>query len=144
MLATATAMIAFHVGARATRDAYFLTNFPYTTLPAMVMATSILAVTLAFASTRAFRRWAPERIVPAAFVVSAGLLMVEWGVSLVSPRLAGCSSITLRCFARLVSASIRIDRIRPALGEAAVGRITGRTVGGLLGGLAARRSNVPP
>ena len=35
--------------ARATRDAYFLTNFPYTTLPAMVMATSVLGVALAFA-----------------------------------------------------------------------------------------------
>jgi hypothetical protein len=150
MLATATAMIAFHVGARATRDAYFLTNFHYTTLPAMVMATSVLAVGLAFASTRAFTRWGPERVVPAAFAVSAGLLIVEWGVSLVSPRVAAVLVyLHYGCFSGLLVSSFYSylnERFDPRSAKRQLGRITAAgTVGGLIGGLAAAQvSNVLP
>ena len=150
MLATATAMIAFHVGARATRDAYFLTNFPYTTLPAMVMATSVLGVALAFASTRAFTRWGPERVVPAAFAASAGLLIVEWGVSLVSPRVAAVLVyLHYGCFGALLVSSFYSylnERFDPRSAKRQLARITAAgTVGGLIGGLAAAQvSNVLP
>ena len=59
-------MIAYQVGARAMRDALFLTHYSYRLLPAMMAASSVLAILLAYASTRALSRWGPERLVPAA------------------------------------------------------------------------------
>jgi hypothetical protein len=45
---TAAAMIAFQVGAKATRDAFFLSVYPIRLLPAMMAATAMLAVALAY------------------------------------------------------------------------------------------------
>jgi hypothetical protein len=49
---TAASSIAFQVGAKATRDALFLTSFGAKALPVMVMATAILAIVFAFISSR--------------------------------------------------------------------------------------------
>ncbi|HLQ67197.1 MAG TPA: HEAT repeat domain-containing protein [Candidatus Limnocylindrales bacterium] len=144
LLATATAMIAYQVGARATRDAYFLTNFPVTMLPAMMMATSVLAVALAYASTLALTRWGPERVVPAAFAASAGLLLLAWAVSLVSHHVAAVLVyLHYGCFgALLVSGfySFLNERFDPRSAKRELARVTAAgTVGGLIGGLAAER-----
>jgi len=47
----AMAMIAYQVGAKATRDAFFLSEYPVRYLPAMVAVTSAAALALAYAST---------------------------------------------------------------------------------------------
>jgi AAA family ATP:ADP antiporter len=139
---TAAAMIAYQVGARATRDALFLTHFPYRLLPAMMAGTSVLAIALAYASTRALSRWGPERVVPAAFATSGVLLLAEWLVSLVAPHVAavllylhyGCLG------ALLVSGfwSFVNERFDPRTAKRQLGRITAAgTVGGLVGGITA-------
>jgi hypothetical protein len=49
---TATVMIAFQMGAKATRDALFLSSFDVSALPAMVMSAAVLSVILAFGASR--------------------------------------------------------------------------------------------
>ncbi|TMQ65758.1 MAG: hypothetical protein E6K77_02060, partial [Candidatus Eisenbacteria bacterium] len=53
----AAASIAFQVGSKATRDALFLSSFGVGALPAMIMATSVLAIGFAFLSARALTAW---------------------------------------------------------------------------------------
>jgi ATP:ADP antiporter, AAA family len=135
-------MIAYQVGARATRDALFLTHFPYRLLPAMMAATSVLAIALAYASTRALTRWGPERVVPAAFATSGILLLIEWLVSLTAPAVAGVLLyLHYGCLgALLVSGfwSFLNERFDPRTAKRQLGRITAAgTIGGLLGGATA-------
>ncbi|HET9251504.1 MAG TPA: HEAT repeat domain-containing protein [Candidatus Eisenbacteria bacterium] len=141
-LVTAAAMIAYQVGARATRDALFLTHFPFRYLPAMMAGSSVLAIALAYASTRALTRWGPERVVPAAFAASGLLLLAEWLISFVSaPVAAVLLYLHYGCLgALLVSGfwSFVNERFDPRTAKRQLGRITAAgTVGGLVGGVTA-------
>ena len=135
-------MIAYQVGAKATRDAFFLSMYPVTWLPAMMAATSALALLLAYASTRALSAWGPERVIPSAFVASGVLMLGEWAVSFVAP---GPASILLYihygCLgALLVSGFWQLmnERFDPRTAKRQLGRLAAAgTIGGLLGGLAA-------
>jgi hypothetical protein len=138
----AMAMIAYQVGAKATRDAFFLSMYPVRYLPAMVAVTSAAALALAYGSTRALSAWGPERLIPTAFLASGLLMFVEWGVSFVAP---GPASILLYAHygclgALLVSGFWQFinERFDPRTAKRQLGRLTAAaTVGGLLGGLAA-------
>ena len=135
-------MIAFQVGARATRDAFFLSNFPITLLPAMMAATSALAVALAYVATRFLSRWGPNRVIPAAFAGSALLLLLEWWIAFRSPRVAavllylhyGClGALLVSGFWSLVN-----ERFDPRTAKRELGGVLAAgTVGGLVGGLVA-------
>ena len=74
----AVAVTAQIVSGKATRDALFLTSLDYTTLPTMLIATSVFSLLLVALNTRAARRLAPSRLVPAAFAASGVLFIVEW------------------------------------------------------------------
>ena len=138
----ATAMIAFQVSAKATRDAFFLSMYPVTWLPAMMAGTSALALILAYASTRALSARGPDRIIPSAFAASGVLLLGEWGLSLVAPGPAsvllyihyGClGALLVSGFWQLVN-----ERFDPRTAKRLLGRLAAAgTVGGLLGGLGA-------
>jgi AAA family ATP:ADP antiporter len=138
----AMAMIAYQVGGKATRDAFFLSMYPVRYLPAMVAVTSAAALALAYGSTRALSAWGPERLIPTAFLVSGLLMLVEWGVSFVAP---GPASILLYAHygclgALLVSGFWQFvnERFDPRTAKRQLGRLTAAaTVGGLLGGIAA-------
>ncbi|HEX5031121.1 MAG TPA: hypothetical protein VFX78_06665 [Candidatus Eisenbacteria bacterium] len=138
----AVAMIAYQVGAKATRDAFFLSMYPVRYLPAMVAVTSAASLALAYGSTRALSAWGPERLIPTAFLVSGLLMLVEWGVSFVAP---GPASILLYAHygclgALLVSGFWQFmnERFDPRSAKRQLGRITAAaTVGGLLGGFVA-------
>lgn len=142
---TAAAMFATHVGGRATRDALFLSNYPFAALPAMIMVTAVLALALAYYSTRLMVRWGPERVMPAAFAGSAALLIVEWGISFVAPRVA---AVVLYLHlgalgALLISGfwSFLSERLDPRSAKRQLGQITAAgTLGGLVGGLAAAQA----
>ena len=135
-------MIAYQVGAKATRDAFFLSMYPVRYLPAMVAVTSAAALALAYGSTRALSAWGPERLIPTAFLVSGLLMFVEWGVSFVAPGLAsillyahyGClGALLVSGFWQFIN-----ERFDPRTAKRQLGRLTAAaTVGGLLGGLAA-------
>lgn len=136
------AMIAYQVGAKATRDAFFLSEYPVRYLPAMVAVTSAAALALAYGCTRALSAWGPERVIPAAFFASGVLMLAEWGVSFVAP---GPASILLYAHygclgALLVSGFWQLmnERFDPRSAKRQLGRLTAAaTVGGLLGGLVA-------
>ncbi len=140
--ATATAMIAYQVGAKATRDAFFLSNFPVTSLPAMMVGSSILAIAVALPFTRALTVRGPERLIPGAFAISAALLLIEWAISFAFQRVAavllylhygGLGALLISGFWSLVN-----ERFDPHTAKRKLGRITaGGTIGGLLGGLVA-------
>src|SRR5689334_25401138 len=63
-IATALAMIAYQVAAKATRDALFLSSFSAAALPAMTIASATLSVIMAFAGAKALSRFGPERVIP--------------------------------------------------------------------------------
>jgi hypothetical protein len=81
----AAASTAQFIAGKATRDALFLQQFNVTSLPAMVVATSVVSIGLVILSSKCLRRVAPTTFVPLAFAVSALLLMAEWAVS-AAPR----------------------------------------------------------
>src|SRR5262245_26090008 len=85
---TAAAMIAYHVGGKATRDAMFLSSFGVKALPSIMVATAALAILLSVLATRVFLRWGPARVMPVSFAASAALLLIEWGLSVPFPRAA--------------------------------------------------------
>ena len=58
---TVGALFGAQVGGRATRDALFLSSYPFAALPAMIMVTAVFALALAYYSTRFMVRWGPER-----------------------------------------------------------------------------------
>jgi hypothetical protein len=141
---TAAATIAFQVGSKATRDALFLSSFGIGALPAMVMATSVLAIGFAFLSARALTAWGPARVIPSAFAASALLLLVEWAVSLWFPRVAAVL-VYLHCGCLgglLISGfwSLLNERFDPRTAKRELGPISAwGTLGGALGGLIAAR-----
>jgi len=138
----AMAMIAYQVGAKATRDAFFLSMYPVRYLPAMVAVASAASLVLAYGSTRALSRWGPERLISTAFLASGLLMLIEWGVSFVAPGPAsilfyahyGClGALLISGFWQLMN-----ERFDPRSAKRQLGRLTAAaTVGGLLGGLVA-------
>lgn len=141
---TAAASIAFQVGSKATRDALFLSSFGVGALPAMVMATSLLAIGFAFLSARALTTWGPGRVIPGAFATSALLLLLEWAISLWFPRVTAVL-IYLHCGCLgglLISGfwSLINERFDPRTAKRELGPISAwGTLGGALGGLIAAR-----
>ncbi len=144
-VATAFAMIAYQVGAKATRDALFLSSYPVSTLPAMTIAAAIFSVAMAFLAARALSSYGPERVIPAGFLGSAVLLLLEWMMTGFWPRAAavavylhygGLGALLISGFWSLLN-----ERFDPRTAKRAVGRVAaGGTVGGLLGGVLAERT----
>lgn len=74
----AAAVTAEFVGGKATRDALFLTSLSVSALPMMLIATSVVSIVLVALSTRWSTRLRPAVFVPALFVVSAFLNLLEF------------------------------------------------------------------
>jgi AAA family ATP:ADP antiporter len=144
-IVSAGAMIAFQVGGKATRDAVFLSNFPVTTLPIMLLASAVVSLIAVFAASRLITRKGPSAIIPIAFAVSSILLFGEWMTFPVAPRatvvaiylhMAGFGAILVSGFWSIIS-----ELFDPRTAKAEVGRIAaGGTLGGLLGGVIAERT----
>ena len=144
-MVSAGAMIAFQVAGKATRDAVFLSAFPVTTLPTMILASagvSILAVLLA---SRLISTKGPRAVVPSAFGASSILLVAEWMVYSMAPRaativlylhMAGFGAILVSGFWSIIS-----EMFDPRTAKAKIGRIAAAgTLGGLVGGVIAERT----
>ena len=82
------AVSAQFIAAKATRDALYLAHLDVTTLPVMVIVTAAVSILLVIASSRSLRAIAPSTFVPAAFALSAALLMGSWFLLEWAPRLA--------------------------------------------------------
>ena len=137
--ATSAGLIAFQMAGKATRDALFLSTFDIESLPAMVMASSLVALALAFAAARVLPRVTPARLLPIVLAASGGLLLLEWALVDTLPRAVvvvlylhygGLGALLISGFWSLIS-----ERFDPRSAKRHVGRIAaGGTVGGVVGG----------
>ena len=130
------------VAGQAARNALFLNHFEARSLPPMIVATAMVSILLVVIGSRALRRVAPSTYVPAAFAVSAVLILVEWGLTFATPGLAarlvylqvsGLGPMLGSGFWLLAS-----ERFDPRSAKKHYGEIAGAgTLGGLAGGLIA-------
>ena len=137
-------MIANQVGAKATRDALFLSNFGIDGLPYMLIGAAVFSILTVLWGSRLMAKWTPSRVIPVVFGASAVLLVAEWALWHQSPRLAAVLVyLHVAAFGSfLISGfwSIINERFDPRTAKKKVGLIAGGgTLGGLLGGLLAER-----
>ncbi len=149
-MAACFAMISYQVGAKAVRDAFFLTQFEVTSLPYMVMVAALLSIVAVLGAARAMSRFTPARVVPASFAASAVLHVLIWFYSDSHPRAAavfvyllsiGVGSILTSGFWSMLN-----ERFDTYNAKSIVGRVAGAgTLGGMISGLvAARISSMAP
>src|SRR5215212_1088876 len=87
----AAAVTAQFVGGKATRDALYLAQLDVTSLPLMVVATSLVSIALVMLASRYMQSTSPAFFVPVAFAVSALMLLVEWGLTYTVPRVGAAA-----------------------------------------------------
>ena len=139
------AMIAFQMAGKATQNALFLSTFPVTTLPRVIVAAAAITIVAVVATSRMMSRFGPSRVVPALFLASAVLQLLEWALIAVRPAVAAVA-VYLHYYALgalLISGfwSLVSERFDPRTLKRAVGPIgTSGAVGGLVGGLVAFRA----
>ena len=143
----AAAVIAQFVAGKAARDALFLARFEITQLPLMVMGASVFSIACAVGMSRVMSRIAPGRILPLAFVGSAVLVLLEWGLATANPRagavvfylhMLGLAPVLVSGFWTLLS-----ERFDPRTAKRRLGHIgAAGTFGGLAGSLIADRTAV--
>jgi len=143
-MAGAAAVTAQFVSAKAVRDALFLTSLDLTALPAMVMATSLCSMLVVIANARTARRIAPARLVPACFVVSGALFLLEWVLRSQAPATAAVAVYLHISGAGPVLASgfwlIASERFDPRTAKKRFGHIAAAgTFGGLLSAIVTER-----
>jgi ATP:ADP antiporter, AAA family len=141
----AAAVLGQFVGGKAARDALFLARFDVTALPAMTMAGSVFSIACAFLMSRALRRVAPAQLLPAAFVASGVLFLLEWVLGAAKPRagavffylhMLGLAPVFVSGFWTLLS-----ERFDPRTAKRRLGHIgAAATFGGLAGSLIADRA----
>jgi AAA family ATP:ADP antiporter len=143
MLCAGTVTAQFIAG-KATRDALYLANLDVTSLPAMVMATAVLSIGLVLVSARGLRALTPVSFVSLAFAVNAVLLLVEWALVPVAPRVAAAAVyLQISGVGPMLGSGfwlIATERFDPHTAKKRFGQIAGMgTLGGLVGGLLAER-----
>ncbi|HET7746577.1 MAG TPA: hypothetical protein VFM29_04695, partial [Vicinamibacteria bacterium] len=139
-IAGAALVIGQQVAARALRDALFLSVFDVSLLPVVGGVTAVVSLFAVFGFARSMTRFGPARVVPAAVVLSALLLVAEWGLAARSPRAAALVLyLHMGLFgATLVSAfwSLLNEAFDPYSARRAFGLVgTGGSLGGALGGV---------
>jgi hypothetical protein len=138
----AGALIAQQVVGKATRDALFLSSFHVSSLPLVMIASAVTSSLAVLGFSAAMGRRSPARVVPVALAGGTVLLIAEWGLSLVEPRLAAIAVyLHMAAFgATVVSGfwSLINERFDPYLARRVMGRIgLGASLGGMAGGLLA-------
>ena len=142
--AASTAMVAFQLAGKATRDAFFLSTFDLSALPRMVIAGALLSGLATIGLSRLMARIGPARLVPPLFGLSGLLLLIEWGLAEEWRRLAAVlfylhfgalGALLVSGFWAMVN-----ERFDPRAARGTIGRITaGASVGGLIGGILPER-----
>lgn len=143
-VAIAVAVIAQQVGGKVARDAMFLASFPAATLPSVIVASAILSLAAVLLASRQMARRGPARVVPAIFALSGLAFLAEWALA---PRWPGASAVLVYLHTTAVGGltvsgfwSIVNERFDPHVAKRNIIRITtGATLGGLIGGLSAKR-----
>jgi ATP:ADP antiporter, AAA family len=138
----AGALIAQQVAGRATRDALFLSTFHVSSLPLVMIAAAVVSALAVLGFSAALSRRSPARVVPIAIAAGTALLLAEWGLSLVQPRLAAVAVyLHMAAFgATVVSGfwSLMNERFDPHTARRVMGDVTlGASLGGVAGGMLA-------
>src|SRR5262245_47958677 len=147
---TATAMLcagvvtAQLVSGKATRDALFLASLDFTTLPAMLVASSVVSILLVAANSRGGQWIRPATLVPASCIVSGVLFVCEWLLAARIPPVAAVLVYLHVSAAGPLLASgfwlIASERFDPRTAKKRFGQIAAAgTLGGLLSALLAER-----
>jgi ATP:ADP antiporter, AAA family len=141
---TAALMIAQQVGAKAARDALFLSHFAPSALPAVMGAAAVLGIGTALVSGRWLARVGPSRCVPWLFGLNAATFAGEYLFALPAPaqvavvlylHVASIGAVAASGFWSAIN-----ERFDPYKAKRVIGRIgAGATLGGVLGGLATER-----
>jgi hypothetical protein len=137
-------MIAQQVAGKATRDALFLSSFPATSLPNVMIMAAVVSVLAVLVMSRWLSRFGPARLVPIAFVASGMLFAVEWFLEPGRPaEIAWVVYLHMAAFGSIVISgfwSVINERFDPHAAKRHVARIaTGSTLGGVVGGIGAER-----
>ncbi|HKB10983.1 MAG TPA: hypothetical protein VKD69_10025 [Vicinamibacterales bacterium] len=132
------------VSGKAVRDALFLTSLDLAALPAMLVATSACSILLVVANARAARRIRPATLVPASFIASGLLFVIEWMLRGDAPlgtaiavylHISGAGPVLASGFWLIAS-----ERFDPHTAKKRFGHIAAAgTLGGLLSALATER-----
>lgn len=135
----AAALVAQQVVGKATRDAFFLSQFQVRSLPWATMAGALIATITVLGYSRRLARLGPAQVVPAAVGASALLLLVEWALSWSAPRLAALALyLHMAAFGpTLVSGfwSLVTERFDPYTARRVMSRVgAGACLGGVAGG----------
>ena len=143
-MAVAAIMLAHQVAGKAVRDSFFLSNYPASDLPKMVIAAAAATVLFVLLFARAMGRLGPQRLVPAGFFISSMLHIAEYRVMAGNPSLwsvliyvhiVALGAILLSGFWSLMA-----ETFHPRSAKQIFGRIAGAgTLGGIAGGLMAER-----
>jgi len=138
----AGALIAQQVAGRAVRDALFLSTFHVSSLPLVMIAAAVVSALAVLGFSAALSRRSPAQVVPVSIAAGTVLLLAEWGLSLVQPRLAAIAVyLHMAAFgATVVSGfwSLMNERFDPHTARRVMGDITlGASLGGVAGGMLA-------
>jgi ATP:ADP antiporter, AAA family len=140
----AALIVAHQVAGKAVRDSFFLSNYPISALPKMVIAAAAVTVLLVLLWTKAMSHFGPHRLVAAGFFVSSILHVLEYREMEGDPRLwsvliyfhiVAMGAILLSSFWSVMSESFDPRSARQAFGRIGSAGI----VGGIAGGLMAER-----
>ncbi len=144
-------MMAHQVAGKATRSSVFLSVFDASDLPRMMMAAALGSVLFTLGFSRLLAWFGPHRVVPAGFLASAVLHVLEWHLLGQAPRaaapvvylhIAGFGAVLLSGFWSMAN-----EAFDPRSAKQMFGRIAGAgTAGGITGGLLAERVSalLPP
>jgi hypothetical protein len=140
----AGAVTAQFVAGKALRDALFLAHLDVTSLSTMVVAAAVVSMALVVVSSKVVTRLSPARFVPLAFMVSAILLLAEWGLVYAVPTVAAVIVyLHISGLGPMLGSGfwlIASERFDPRTAKRRFGQIAGAgTLGGLLGGALAER-----
>ena len=132
------------IAGKATRDALYLAHLDVTTLPVMVIVTAVVSILLVFLSSRGLRAIAPGTFVPAAFALSAALLLGSWLLLGWAPRLvAQAVYLQISGLGPMLGSGfwlIATERFDPHTARFNFGRIAGvGTIAGLVAALITER-----
>jgi hypothetical protein len=132
-------MVAQHVIGKATRDALFLSHFPVSRLPLMLIVGSVVSAAVVYGTTRIIGRFGPARVAPIAFAAHGLVVLVEWALSShFEAQIALVFYVqTVAMGPPLISAfwSVVSEGFDPHTAKKVIGRIgAGAALGGIVGG----------
>ncbi|MEM6367749.1 MAG: hypothetical protein AAF851_05530 [Myxococcota bacterium] len=137
----AVGMIAQQLAGKAIRDAFFLTHFDAEVLPRAMAVAGLLSVGMVFLSSALYRRFEPQKVVPAVFAISAGVFALVWSLSELAPKSAAAvlflhtssvGAVAISGFWSVVNETFDPHTLKQSVGRIASGASAGGVLGGLL------------